>query len=109
MLARQETQTRSRVELMPLSPTTWRVCNDRFADGDLRRVVGYLQTIDDGYEMLWIAHWTTQSDPIVPGGAWGANGWTFWQYTSSGVVPGIAGRVDLNRFNGSDLTAVRIP
>ena len=54
MLARQETQTRSHVELMPLSPTTWRVCNDRYADGDLRRVVGYLQTIDDGYEMLWM-------------------------------------------------------
>ena len=40
---------------------------------------------------------------------WGANGWTFWQYTSSGVVPGIAGRVDLNRYNGTDLSAVRIP
>ena len=40
---------------------------------------------------------------------WGANGWTFWQYTSSGVVPGIAGRVDLNRYNGIDLAAVRIP
>src|SRR4051794_4941552 len=64
---------------------------------------------NNGYEVLWVAHWTTASDPTVPGGAWGANGWTFWQYTSSGVVPGIAGRVDLNRFNGSDLKAVRIP
>jgi len=54
MLARQETQARSQVELMPLSPTTWRVCNDRYADGDPRRVVGYLQTIDDDYEMLWM-------------------------------------------------------
>jgi hypothetical protein len=54
MLARQEAQTRSHVELMPLSPTTWRVCNGRYEDGDLRRVVGYLQTIDDGYEMLWM-------------------------------------------------------
>jgi GH25 family lysozyme M1 (1,4-beta-N-acetylmuramidase) len=63
----------------------------------------------NGYAMLWVAHWTTQTDPTVPGGAWGANGWTFWQYTSSGVVPGIAGRVDLNRFNGLDLKAVRIP
>ena len=24
--------------------------------------------------------------------------WTFWQYTSSGTVPGIAGRVDINTF-----------
>jgi hypothetical protein len=54
MLARQETQSRSRVELTPLSSTTWRVCNDRYADGDLRRVVGYLQTIDEGFEMLWM-------------------------------------------------------
>ncbi|MFL5675348.1 MAG: glycoside hydrolase family 25 protein, partial [Chloroflexota bacterium] len=64
---------------------------------------------NNGYDMLWVAHWTTASDPTVPGGAWGANGWTFWQYTSSGVVPGIAGRVDLNRFAGSDLASVRIP
>ncbi len=64
---------------------------------------------NNGYEVLWVAHWTTASDPTVPGGAWGANGWTFWQYTSDGVVPGIAGRVDLNRYNGSDLGRVRIP
>jgi len=63
---------------------------------------------NNGYQVLWIAHWTTASGPTVPGGAWGAYGWTFWQYTSSGVVPGIAGRVDLNRYNGLDLSAVRI-
>lgn len=27
--------------------------------------------------------------------------WQFWQYTSSGSVPGISGNVDLNIFNGS--------
>jgi lysozyme len=27
--------------------------------------------------------------------------WTFWQYTSTGVVPGIAGKVDINVFAGS--------
>ena len=64
---------------------------------------------NNGYAVLWVAHWTTAAAPTVPGGAWGANGWTFWQYTSSGVVPGIAGRVDLNRYNGSDLKPVRIP
>ncbi len=26
--------------------------------------------------------------------------WTFWQYTGTGVAPGIAGRVDINVFNG---------
>ncbi len=28
-------------------------------------------------------------------------GWSFWQYSGTGQVPGIAGRVDLNAFNGS--------
>ncbi len=27
--------------------------------------------------------------------------WTFWQYTGTGLVPGIAGRVDINVFAGS--------
>ena len=54
MSTRQETWTRSHVELTPLSPTTWRVCDDRFESGDLRYIVGYLHTIDDGYEMLWM-------------------------------------------------------
>jgi GH25 family lysozyme M1 (1,4-beta-N-acetylmuramidase) len=63
----------------------------------------------NGYQILWIAHWTTASQPTVPGGAWGGNGWTFWQYTSDGSVPGISGRVDLNRYNGTDFTKVRIP
>lgn len=27
--------------------------------------------------------------------------WTFWQYSSTGIIPGIVGEVDLNAFNGS--------
>ena len=27
--------------------------------------------------------------------------WTFWQYTSTGLVPGIGGKVDINVFDGS--------
>lgn len=27
--------------------------------------------------------------------------WTFWQYTSTGRVPGISGEVDINVFAGS--------
>jgi GH25 family lysozyme M1 (1,4-beta-N-acetylmuramidase) len=46
---------------------------------------------------LWIAHYTTGS-PRVPGG-WPQ--WTFWQYTSSGTVSGIAGKVDMNKFSGT--------
>lgn len=64
---------------------------------------------ENGYDILWIAHWTTATAPIVPGANWGGKGWTFWQYTSDGAVPGIAGRVDLNRYNGTNFTNVRIP
>jgi lysozyme len=27
--------------------------------------------------------------------------WTFWQYTSTGLIPGVAGEVDINVFGGS--------
>ena len=57
---------------------------------------------DAGYKTLWVAHWGVTS-PAVPAANWGGRGWTFWQYTSDGSVPGIAGRVDLDRFNGTDL------
>jgi GH25 family lysozyme M1 (1,4-beta-N-acetylmuramidase) len=77
------------------SPTFWR---NSMAD------TNWFAT--NGYRTLWVAHWTTGPAPSVPGANWGGTGWTFWQYTSSGTVPGISGRVDLNRFNGADLTPV---
>jgi GH25 family lysozyme M1 (1,4-beta-N-acetylmuramidase) len=60
----------------------------------------------NGYRTLWVAHWTSGPAPSVPAWNWGGIGWTFWQYTSSGTVPGISGRVDLNRYNGTDLAPV---
>ena len=57
---------------------------------------------DAGYKTLWVAHWGV-TRPTVPASNWGGRGWTFWQYTSDGAVAGISGRVDLDRFNGSDL------
>jgi lysozyme len=36
-----------------------------------------------------------------PHGVYDGNAWSFWQYTSTGVVPGIAGGVDINVFAGS--------
>ena len=62
-----------------------------------------------GYKVLWIAHWTTASSPTTPANNWNGNGWTFWQYTSSGTVSGISGRVDLNRYRFNDLSKVTIP
>jgi lysozyme len=59
----------------------------------------------NGYSVLWIANWTTASQPAVPAGYWGGSGWSLWQYSSVGSVPGISGAVDLDRFNGSSLPA----
>jgi GH25 family lysozyme M1 (1,4-beta-N-acetylmuramidase) len=61
---------------------------------------------DHGYP-LWIAHWGASS-PSVPAGNWGGHGWTFWQWTATGSVPGIVGDVDRDRFNGSTLQRGRI-
>jgi lysozyme len=59
----------------------------------------------NGYSVLWIANWTTASQPTVPAGGWGGSGWTFWQHSSTGIVPGISGAVDLDRFNGLSFPA----
>lgn len=36
-----------------------------------------------------------------PHSVYDGKSWSFWQYTSTGLVPGIAGRVDINVFAGS--------
>jgi GH25 family lysozyme M1 (1,4-beta-N-acetylmuramidase) len=59
----------------------------------------------NGYSVLWIANWTSAAQPAVPAGSWAGHGWTFWQHSSSGTVPGISVAVDLDRFNGSSLPA----
>jgi lysozyme len=60
---------------------------------------------------LWIAHWGVSS-PTVPR-AWAGVSWAFWQYTSTGSVPGISGNVDRDRFrNGGsypNINALVIP
>jgi GH25 family lysozyme M1 (1,4-beta-N-acetylmuramidase) len=45
---------------------------------------------------LWVAEWGV-SKPTVPAGNWAGRGYSVWQYTSSGSVPGVSGRVDMNR------------
>jgi GH25 family lysozyme M1 (1,4-beta-N-acetylmuramidase) len=77
------------------SPSFWRT-----AVGDSRWFA------DNGYTVLWVAHWTSNSAPSVPASNWGGRSWTFWQYADNGVVPGIGGTVDLDRYNGTDLTKV---
>ncbi len=45
---------------------------------------------------LWVAAWNV-SRPSVPARNWGGRGYSVWQYTSSGTVAGISGRVDMDR------------
>jgi GH25 family lysozyme M1 (1,4-beta-N-acetylmuramidase) len=55
---------------------------------------------------LWVANWGVSS-PSVPADDWNGEGWTIWQYTSSGRVKGIDGRVDRNHLRvGLDAIAV---
>ena len=49
-------------------------------------------------ERLWVAAYGTSSPPLPAG--WST--WTFWQYTSTGAVPGISSKdVDHSYFNGT--------
>jgi lysozyme len=47
---------------------------------------------------LWLAEYVANKAPQMPLD-W--KQWTFWQYTQQGKVAGVAGPVDLSRFNGS--------
>lgn len=58
---------------------------------------------------LWVAHYTQAESPMVPADNWAGNGWSFWQYTSGGSVPGIKGNVDLNDGKAGTLKLFRIP
>jgi len=55
---------------------------------------------------LWIAHFGV-SRPSVPASNWAGRGYSVWQYTSSGRVPGISGKVDLDRL-GKGLAKITI-
>jgi GH25 family lysozyme M1 (1,4-beta-N-acetylmuramidase) len=62
---------------------------------------------DNGYR-LWLARWTTATQPTVPATNWGGHGWTMWQYSSCGSVDGITGCVDLDRYRGTSLAPLKI-
>lgn len=66
--------------------------------------------------LLWVADWcgdnictacgditdpSTQPEYSYNLPPWGHNNWTFWQYCSTGSVPGISGNCDLDVFNGT--------
>jgi GH25 family lysozyme M1 (1,4-beta-N-acetylmuramidase) len=94
--------------------------------GEVQRLTGKAPIIYTGYYFwrdsvgnptdiganyrLWLPSYpadpnSTTFRPLVSAG-WGT--WTFWQYTSTGSVPGISGSVDVNRFccDGPSLVAL---
>lgn len=48
---------------------------------------------------LWMARYQAAQPEPLPGG-WAT--WSFWQWTGSGMSPGISGLVDLNYYNGDE-------
>ena len=55
---------------------------------------------------LWVAQWGV-GKPSVPAGNWAGHGYSVWQYTSSGSVAGISGRVDMDRL-GTGLAKITV-
>ncbi len=62
------------------------VTPDFFADNELHLFRGY---------PFWL-----RSTAGHPDEKYGSQSWLFWQYTGTGVVPGITGDADINVFNG---------
>jgi GH25 family lysozyme M1 (1,4-beta-N-acetylmuramidase) len=63
---------------------------------------------------LWLAAYVpeSQTNNLIPR-AWSSVGWAFWQYTSTGRVPGVSGNVDRDYFKNTgsyrNINALRIP
>lgn len=66
---------------------------DFYADNELWKVEGY---------DFWLRSVAGHPSVTYP-----AQDWAFWQYTGTGIVPGIAGRTDINAFVGSQGDFVR--
>jgi lysozyme len=61
---------------------------------------------NNGYR-LWIAHWRA-TEPRLPASSWGGRGWTIWQVSDCGSVPGIKGCVDIDLHRGLDMAYLTI-
>lgn len=76
-----------------------------YLSGSTARGLDWQPVVNDDYG-LWIAQWGNnddQPDAQPSPGQWPF--WAIWQYSSTGGVNGIAGRVDLDLFNGDDINS----
>lgn len=44
------------LEVVALSPRGWRVCDGRIHAKDATRLLGYVEEIEDEFEVLWMKH-----------------------------------------------------
>lgn len=42
------------VEVIRLREGEWFICDSRIAAADSRRLVGYVERVDDGFDVLWV-------------------------------------------------------
>jgi lysozyme len=61
----------------------------------------------NGYQFLWVAHWGADS-PSVPAKNWNGYGWSLWQLSNCGSVAGVAGCVDVDLYDGTNLSRLLI-
>jgi lysozyme len=67
--------------------------------------MGNTQAIAQAGYRLWISYGGGGQSPTVPASNWGGTGWSFWKYDNCGTVSGISGCVDVDKANGTSLTA----
>jgi GH25 family lysozyme M1 (1,4-beta-N-acetylmuramidase) len=92
-------QVRDRLGVDPIvytSPLGWEI---RVGDTDA--------VARAGFEHVWVAHWGVDA-PEVPASRWDGHGWTFWQRSACGDIPGIDGCVDVD-VAGRSLDVTTIP
>jgi lysozyme len=53
-------------------------------------------------------HYWLRSVAAAPEAKYRQRSWAFWQFTTTGKVPGVAGRVDRNSFNGTEADWQRV-
>ena len=46
-------------------------------------------------------HFWLRSVAVQPEDIYRERGWSFWQFTTTGKVPGVSGKVDRNSYNGT--------
>jgi GH25 family lysozyme M1 (1,4-beta-N-acetylmuramidase) len=62
---------------------------------------------DHGFK-LWFAWPRSPLPRSMPANDWQGQGWTLWQWSWTGAVPGISGDVDRDRYEGTDLADIEI-